>query len=436
MQIFDLLPEDDLFNVAGLNSHFRDLILQHYLNRKYDINWAEENIRLRIEQYSVSLDTENGTNIAFGAKQTLQRLSTFGHFFRRMNIEYDTRANIKHDVQQIASYMHRYCRQAKQQATVRYYTDRRLNANNHPSIVFEDIEHIRLVPSDSPVSIRLNETFPRMQHFHLVYTNEELPFIGQYHPHLTSFRMEKHFVGDPDLFDFIRLNPQIRHFEGRTFQNHSYFRQMSETFTDLETLIILNDWMCECANPLNETIQFESVKHFELFLSAEKLEYSNLREKIPALQFGHLETFKLAALTPEDSSDELIDVMCELIAQNHMLHSVELVTPEWSFEQMQRLFQSAAPASLKTVTFKWYPRKTIDDFRRFLEENRDIERISVELFDRPVYNDSDESDDDDVSTASQWRVEDVEENLPAQWTLEEIVNERFTKSFVLTRRSN
>lgn len=142
---------------------------------------------------------------------------------------------------------------------------------------------------------------------------------------------------DPDLFDFIRLNPQIRHFETTIFQNYSYFRQISETFNNLETLEIENEEMCECVNVANETIQFGGVKHFELILDREIDGYSNLWQKIPSMQFGQLETLKVIALTPDDSSAELIDVICGIIAQNRMLQSIDLRIPEWSFEQMQRL---------------------------------------------------------------------------------------------------
>lgn len=178
--------------------------------------------------------------------------------------------------------------------------------------------------------------------------------------------------------------------------------------------------MLDCDNSLNETIQFRNVKHFELLLSRDVIEYSNLWQKVPALGFGKLETFVLDALTQDDSTAELIDVACECIAKNQMLHSVELLTPEWSFQQMQRLLQTFTP-TMKTLKVTWYPKQTVDGFRQFLEQTMDIEKISVTLWIRPY-------------GATSWRMEDLGGSLPAQWIMGEKFSDRYEESFVLTRK--
>lgn len=180
--IFDLLPDDDLFTLAELNVRFRDLIFRHYFNRKYDIKWDEETIRLRIEEYNVSLRLANYTEIAYDTKQTLGMLLMFGHLFPRLDIEYHTRANPNVDVQKIATFIKRYCNQAAQRMVIHYNTDYyRSNVNNTANITFDNVDYVTLRVWTSPVLIQLNDTFPRMQRLTIFRDDEKLPLIGQHY---------------------------------------------------------------------------------------------------------------------------------------------------------------------------------------------------------------------------------------------------------------
>lgn len=333
------------------------------------------------------------------------------------------------NVEGIVAHINKYCSQAKQQISLHYML--RSNMQIAPiNIPFENVSIVYFMPWNSILSLPLHQLFPRMQKLSVTHSDKDLSTILDHHfPHLNEFRLRKHTTDEPKLYDFIRLNPQIRQIDTQFLRNYSYFYKMSDTLQELESLHIENYWMCEWPNEIQEIARFRNVKELKLSFSNEISSYKNFSRVLPNLQFDQLETLSLEALTlsmPVNVFSQLID----FIAQFETLTNLEISTPEWSYSQLSQLIQSLP--ELKILTLRWYPKKTVDQFKQFLSENDQIHKITVTLF-KPQRNNNYDYSDEEQPDEGSWCLEDLQHNLPTQWKLNAKHDSEFKSVFELIR---
>lgn len=408
LDIFELLPHKDLFNLAVTSARFRGLIVSHILIREYHVD--KEEVRIDIDDYNVKMDVGH-QYLSSGYNETIQMLQVFRGFFSQLKIIYFTHSAV--NVEGIVEHINKYCSQAKQEIFVHYMT--RYKQNAPMNIPFENVSIVYLMAWDQILSLPLHQLFPRMQKLGVTHSTGDFSTMLDHHfSHLNQFRLRKHLLEEPKLYDFIRLNPQIRQIDTQFLHNYSYFQQMSDTLHELESLHIENYWMCEWPNEINEIARFSHVKKLKLSFSNDIFQYANFSRVLPRLQFDQLDTLSLEAI-PQSMTVNISNQLIDFITQFKTLTNLKTVTPEWSYSQLTQLIE--ALPQVKLLTFKWYPQANVNEFRQFLSENYQIDKITVTLFSKPPSrNDYDYSDEEQVDEGS-WCLEDLQDHLPIQWKL-------------------
>lgn len=337
MSILDMLDLRDLFKLATLTQRFRKLIVYYYIIRKYRLHTSEICLSLEYEfsmyykcsgNYYLPIVTDCNGDVMLVSRY-------FGHLFSHVRL---------------------------------------LNVN----ILFESAAAIHLeniFPQENN-SLRLDTAFPHMKKLAIDREGD----LKYHHPHLAELKFPScwRIDSEPALFDFLRLNPQIRSVELPILDSIDYLKTLNELLPSLETLSIVLLPSFRYSIVSYETVRFKQVKHFEMIgdiFDRVDLSTEAIRQLITSIQFDHLESFSITGQTLDAR-----DMIIELILNNLGLQSIT-INSEFSFEQMSRL--AASLRELKDVSIVWNKETPPDLLNRILEHvgdsNNTIEKCTVRI---------------------------------------------------------
>lgn len=367
--VLDFLSIQELFKMAKLHPHYRDLIAQHYLigQRHYD----KRPIRIAVNEWCTM--SSNLDYFADGCDETLLVLRLFGHIFGNIKVWLDAFGNARS--LQVLAAVNAHCTRATIGVAIE-----RVDADTLDDYHFtlDRANAVEVSVRRWASKIRLAEYFPAMQKLD-IFTLGEMPVIAHHFPQLRRVNLRTlgyDLAADSQLLEFIRLNPQIRLLHTPAFgNNHSYIEYVQEWLPELETLSIhdIDD------NPNNRTdvVRFNSVKHYHFASHRLVSQDADIRDKVPNVAFAQLESIAYFSGCPSPSS---IDQLIEVLARHQTVKRVNLLSAsaEWSRAQMVRLTESVP--RMRELLLSWSNAHTTDAFMAFLAEPNGLERITARVY--------------------------------------------------------
>lgn len=329
MHIFEHLPINDLVKIAEMSPRCTDIILHHFIVGKYrchekliTVQMSDTDIRLG---YKTIFD--EFVYITKNVNQTFWVVERFGHIFN--HLLYEVVRLGTPDSLKVFELVDKYAVKAAKEIEI-YGIDK--TAMSKWTYSFDsNVTQIKLGSFLSgPIS--LNALFPHMKHLTAGHLMES---IVQHFPHLTGFVMESDFQDDfdPEMHEFIRLNPQLREFHTSIRKNETYVSYLNEMLPNLESLAM--DIFVEDNQPVEggENIHFGNVKSFALRLVS-MVPVQSFRQSVCNLTFEHLESYKIQGDMNFDATD-----LIEMISVNRNLKFVEAYNVYITIEELEGLVQ-------------------------------------------------------------------------------------------------
>lgn len=349
--IFDSVDLKDLINIALSSRRFEDIISKYYITRKYRLN--ERKIQIIVTATAeISVDTQS-TKIASGLNETLQVLEMFGHAFYHLDIRfYSFGSQIS---EQISKYLKKYCSHAFQKATIHTVV------NMKKPFILPHIDSLTVNNINTNVApIQFNVQFSNIQSL-AVHFPRDLASIQFHFAHLVDFSLGIRANGQISgfLWDFLRLNPQIRTFHTPLFKDHTYFERLNEALVNLTTLTVINSGISR--NPTDQPIVcFQNVREFILDVH---FYYSfAIGDALPLIGFEQLETFKL-----HGNSIEAIEGLFGFFKENPTLSRLDLGEWVMNYEHLREIVEIMD--NLKEITVAVTTIEVIDEFRNYLMDD-------------------------------------------------------------------
>lgn len=286
MNILDFLPSDDLAKVAVMSPRFADIILNRYIISKFGFH--ENQATVLIGDEHCFLFHDGGGKRVFLSSDlngTLAAIQLIGHILKDLRYEVSEFGSKK--IQVVFEYAEKFCPQATKEIEI----------NRFDKAVADwtyTFDHTTTQVSIRPYgygSMSLNNLFPFME---TLFVDDLRNTITQHYPRLTycSIRSIKNDHKNPNVYEFIRLNPQLRHFHTTMRGNATYMKYLSEMLPNLESLSIKTD----CFYPsdfTSESVRFESVKQFSLILGTGADYIATFHKFIGDIHFNKLEALTM-----------------------------------------------------------------------------------------------------------------------------------------------
>lgn len=394
MGIFDELDFVDLAAMAALRPRYQQLIIDHYILLKYQLNDAAILISLSNNDhthiyYTPTTDLSQSIKLTTGCNELLSTLKAFCHLFSRLtfNANYYYSKDL-HLIQQIADVINNYCSNVPQTIAMELDTE-------NLGFSFENATNIKLGSPENYTATELNRCFPRMEELSMRIGR---PFTLDHHlPHLIHFEVKQMFYGQFDLKTFGEYNPQIRGITMKLPWDIEHLREINGIFENLEVLDIQVHRIRKKSPSIADTfgslfgksltkpakeIRFRNVKKFTINISKlyhyrHGVDYSFdiiqtdwIRDKLSILKFDQLESFTFVT-----NSQTFVEEQIDLITSNRGLITVDFSTISLNFEQMVRLVDNLP--KLTQVTLKCYKAETIDDIWRLMEMETSLNVMHV-----------------------------------------------------------
>lgn len=394
MGIFDFLDFADLAVMATLRPRYQQIIIDHYILPKYQLQNAEISIILSQFYYHTNIhykptkDTPDSDKLVTGHNQVLSTLKAFCPLFGR--ITFHTGYYFPDDltmIKQVSSVINKHCSNVPQELFI--------------ELTEEDLdftfENATIVHLDSPkhyTTQQLNRCFPRMEMLSIRIGLNITP--DPHLPHLTHFELKQIFDGQFDMKTFGANNPQLRGLTMKLPWGIDQMQEIAENFPNLEVLDIqlhrikkkpsFVDKMSSLFGTFFtrevKEIRFPNLKSVTINISKmyyykQGVDYSFdiihadwIRDRLSVIKFDQLESFTLIT-----HSQTLVEEQIDLITANTGLKNVDLSSISLNFEQMQRLVGNLP--DLKVVKLKCYKPETVGDIRRIMEMKTSLEAIIV-----------------------------------------------------------
>lgn len=350
----------DLINVATLGDRFMHLIKTHYIIGKYRLH--EQRVRIvygeSLLDDSIYAIVSFGANncIANGYNESLAVLRSFGSTFARVEVDFG--AGSYRSAGEVSHYLNTYCA-APSIRLIRGAVDSYAPPVN---VTFAGATAVTLeedFTSDSFVDeIRLDRTFPHMQTLTIDYYRQ-LESLARSYPNLREFRLRttdktENFT---KLYEFFRLNQQLRTIHTPLYLDHEYLRRLNAALPDIESLSLTNNHV-DAYESAGGVVEFANVKELALTLRL----YSGLAgvpERLALIRFKQLRTISIASM-----GGSVTDFLVEWMASNGQLTTVSMERVELSADQLRRLVE-LLPA-LQELSFEWSDRAALAELRAFL----------------------------------------------------------------------
>lgn len=361
MCILDCLPFEDLVTVAEMNAHFADIVLNHYIISKFRYHEIEITALIGILYYDDT--TPKRIYISNGWKETLRVLTLFGHVFKHIRVEVSSFGTPSW--QKMFEYIDKYCTQATKAINL-YSVDNKALTNWTHS--FDNTTTQIAIRRYVFIPIPLKDLLPFMRDLSVVELTE--PLVDHY-PYLRKFATESTWDDhrNPNVYELIRLNPQLRHFHTSMNTNVSYVKYLSEMLPHLELLDL--DIFIDLPiinNPDQQMIHFKGVKEFLLKLT-QAIPLNSYSHAIGNIKFDHLDKFELRL-----STNVFVPELIKIISENKGLKEVHTnmrMTSEGLLDLVEML------PKLEQISFDMATNEMFPALQTLLLENHGLSKISV-----------------------------------------------------------
>lgn len=236
-------------------------------------------------------------------------------------------------------------------------------------------------------------SFPRMRRLEVIDAFD-FGIIGHSFPsHLTSFmlRLAGDSFEESDLYEFFRLNPQLRILEVPLSRSNQFLQFINEMLPNLEALTIGAGSVTRSRS--HDIVRFEHVRHFTWTIpTLDRIYWDvSIASRFPTIQFDRLESIVLDT-EKADAAKRHIDA----IIRNEGLNTVNIGKCELNPRHLARLVDSLP--ELKEITIGWMYRKTLPRLRHLLAQQTRLETVNIVIIDQEILG-----------------VEDILRQIPSMW---------------------
>lgn len=362
LNVFDFVFIDDLITLAETSPRFADIIVKHYIVGELRLH--EKAIKIAVGYKYPSFTYADLTNQKIIIDTTdpnkiLRVIQHFGYVFSHVTFAVSDFGNA--ETEEFFKHVDKYCKTATKEIKIDS-VDYEAIANWTYSFDHTTTKILRTgLPSNS---IPFSQLFPYMQELSVGHLFEA---DVQHYPHLTkcSIRSTNSDERDPCVHEFIRLNPQIRHFFTTMTKNASYIEYLSETLPNLEWLGIQMVISSAADSNLN-VIRFKRVREFQIILIHYNEEFGQI---ISNLHFDQLEALTLNVVQGVFAANRFMG----FIARNRGLKTIETNVP-MTHELFNGLLQQLP--ELEMISFNWF-HGMLDTLEAFFMWNRGLSKINI-----------------------------------------------------------
>lgn len=369
-----------------MNQRFSDIILEHYIMGEHRLHERPIFISVGFESayfaYANTITAKRSVILTVDVKRIHWVIERFGHVFSRISFDVISFGDTESQI--CFNYVDKHCRNATKQILIRSVDNKALG-NWTLSFDRNTTEVISRPYLDKPLPF--SKLFPYVQKLTLTNLLKE---DVQHYPHLIKCSMQstRADASDPNVYELIRLNPQLRHIYTTMRYNASYLNYLNEMLPSLESLGV--EMIAPSAvEPDGQVIRFKNVKEFTFTLVNLDGDY---RQAIGNIKFDQLERFKLEKIF---GTVNFNDDLSEIISENRHLRVFESQV-EMTFEQVIGLIEGLP--ELKEISINW-SRVTNTLLEALLSENHGLNIINVA---NPINN------------AEVWA---IAETIPPAWRL-------------------
>lgn len=397
MDIFDSLSIFDLANVADVSPRFKEIILNHYVNAKFQLNmeWVHIELYEKRDTYiNIKVPNPNESPQRMKIDEILQFLKIFGPFIKAFKL---TASMNSLNRIPIVQYINEYCLNNTEQI-IQFVRDFNVNDSIDLSFPNATTAIVRLeFPEIDKIahSIDLNKIFPQMQKLHLHESHRF--WLDRQFPHLTQVEFSGTQTQNPNLRAFLQSNPQIRSFKAELYWESEYMQTLDFESVDIT---FLEKFYRRPESPTDRIIRFVNVRQFSMNMVRLVNHFDSTRwlnDRLEKIEFNHLESFTVLG------DDWPVTELIAIIVRNRELKSVGIACLD--YDRIMDLVQ-ALP---ELVELTLYGRVGANILERLLNGDR-LHRIAV------VVKNGD-------------RNEDLANLVPNIWTFEE---KAFVEHRVLT----
>lgn len=348
---------------------------------------------LRITANQVQFYHNRDTIIADGLNEALSALKMFAHIIEHLVYETIDFGSIYG--REFYEYGKKYCPQATKEIII-HTVDEKALANWTYS--FDETATKVTIRSLQYDLLPLNQLFPFLADLSVRQVRQP---IVQHFPHLTTYTSLSFHKDhtNQNLFELIRLNPQLRYFYTSARNNLQYLRYLSRMLPNVKTIDMDIDFSGQCIGP--HAIHFRNITEWSLRII--NLAWDSYIFAIGDITFDQLETLKVEA------ADNFASEIIRLMLQYQHLKKLE-IHMGLTINEMQSLVR--ATPSLKEFTFNLDRYEMFNIVGPLLLENHGLEKITVH------------------SPSNKVRAETLAEVTPAAWKLVENETPKNSYSFI------
>lgn len=349
LKIFDEFEFERLLDVANMNYRFRQLITQHTLIPKYQLN--EKSLMITISDGAVARNIFFDTHSFYYIENrefALKFLRNFGHVVPRILFN---KCVFPQWHRRISSYINEHCNESLERLEIGAFDEDMLLQWKKPfkNVITLQFNYGSCECKDN--NINISKIFPSLRYFELKWLSHLSSKCIEYHfPKLEhiQFSMKVHasYTKNNSYENFFELNPQLRSIHITNMINADLLRVISEKVNCLETIrltIMGPDFFDKL---VEEVIRFESVKQFYVRLAVAKHGTPNF---IP-FEFDQLEEIEFES---DRTFNPVQGKWIEYIAKQHKLKSLKILWSLLNLQQWTSIVESLP--QLKVITTYWKP---------------------------------------------------------------------------------
>lgn len=322
--------------MSEVNHHFRDLIAEYYMRRKYhlheklvQIKPLTSNIKYRVTvsaQSSIQISADRITFIS--ADEAAQLLRNFGSIITKLELNGAHSNGVV--MLKIGNLVNTYCADTLNEITVERLTGTIL-VNWVKS--FESIQSVTITNVRDTDNIGLNRLFPLMNRLEvkLTYSPPDSTFLRYRFEHLTELKLTLgQYNYDPAIQQILLLNHQISRFYSDNFLTAPTAHFISVHLPNLRSLSLASHPF-QIYGYTENPIYFPNVTEFALTLFNSD---QDRPDTFPFI-FDRLESISLF-------SQHLSDEWIEFIVANRHLNTVAMPWTKLTYQQLTTLIEALA----------------------------------------------------------------------------------------------
>lgn len=354
--IFDLLGFDELLNLSEVNDRFHQLIGNHYMLGKYNIDVKI----VRLDLLSTQLAGYDEYRI--GRYYTIQKfLKSFGHLVKKL--KFLQPAFDDHRSGDISIQIAEYCSKTLNEIEV---ANTEVHLLSKTKQTFQNVNsvniayHNRIQRANELDNLQINRIYPNMDKLSFAAAHIGLTSIAQKYPHLKHLEFHDSFTEEHEsLEELIHLNPQLCSLTLTKFPRHAILQLASNNLLKLDTLA-LSEYPSGGLDSYKRTVHFHNVKKFVFTINRND---SNVFDIVP-VTFQQLEVLEIVTATSFNAPIQLIE-------QNKQLKKLSM-----PFTNIDVLDTFRDCSAFEEIKFRWSNRISALDTIRLLCKLTSLKKIT------------------------------------------------------------